>query len=103
MMFILNAFMFIRQYLNKGEIRMRLSKFGGKEIVNMSDGSKLGLLEDADLLIDEDTGKIVAFIIDDGRFFKTSDKYSVKIPWENIKKIGNDIIIVDFDKDSKYN
>lgn len=84
---------------------MRLSRFGGKEIINLSDGTKLGLLEDADLLIDENTGKIEAFLINSGRrlSFRSSEKSVLKIPWENIKKIGSDIIVVEFNKNSRYN
>lgn len=84
---------------------MRLSRFGGKEIINLSDGTKLGLLEDADLLIDENTGKIEAFLINSGsKFsFRASERSAFKIPWENIKKIGSDIIVVEFNKNSRYN
>lgn len=84
---------------------MRLSRFGGKEIINLSDGTKLGLLEDADLLIDENTGKIEAFLINSGGklSFRAAEKSNIRIPWENIRKIGSDIIVVEFNKNSRYN
>lgn len=82
---------------------MRLSKFGGKEIINLNDGTKLGLLEDADLLIDENTGKIEAFYINGGSrlSFRSSEKNGIKISWDSIKKIGSDIIVVEFDKGNR--
>ncbi|MDI6602363.1 MAG: YlmC/YmxH family sporulation protein [Thermoanaerobacteraceae bacterium] len=83
---------------------MLLSKFGGKELVNLNDGSRLGLIEDADLLIDEETGKIDSFIIYENRllFFIRNDRNGYKIPWDAIRKIGNDMVIVEMDNKRKY-
>ncbi len=82
---------------------MLLSKFGGKELVNLNDGSRLGLIEDADLLVDEETGKIESFIIFENRlFFMKSDRNGYKIPWDAIRKIGNDMVIVEIDDKKKY-
>jgi len=78
---------------------MRLSKFSGREIVNLNDGSRLGLIEDADLLIDPESGKIDSILVYEtkNQFFLKSEKNLIRIPWDNIKKIGNEMIIVDID------
>lgn len=79
---------------------MRLSKLGGKEIVNLSDGGRLGVIADSDLVIDEQSGKILALLVPDrkSQFALFSSKYEVEIPWSSIKKIGNDMIIIDMDE-----
>lgn len=76
---------------------MRLKELVGKEIVNISDGFRLGLIGDSDLVIDEKTGKIEAFIIPDKNAFWSSwfDSKTLTIPWSAIKKIGKEIIVVE--------
>lgn len=78
---------------------MRLSRLGGKEIVNLNDGGRLGIIADSDLVIDEKTGKILSLLVPDRRsqFKFFGDKYEVEIPWNAIKKIGNDMIIIEIE------
>ncbi|SNX55464.1 YlmC/YmxH family sporulation protein [Thermoanaerobacterium sp. RBIITD] len=84
---------------------MRLSEFGYKEIVNLNDGKRLGLIEDSDLIIDENTGEINSIIVYEakGSLFRNKLNY-IEIPWEFIKKIGNDMIIVEMEteKNRRY-
>ncbi len=82
---------------------MLLSELSGKEIVNLHDGAKLGLVGDSDIKINAN-GKIEALIISSRSnygwlFSKNTDKEgeTVVIPWKAIKKVGNEIIIVDID------
>lgn len=81
---------------------MRLSSLGEKEIVNLSDGGRFGLLADADLLIDEKFGKIKAVLLPDFRYQKGlfSGRNYMQIPWSSIKKVGSDIII--FEGETEY-
>lgn len=80
---------------------MRLSSLGEKEIVNLSDGGRFGLLADSELLIDEKFGKIKAVLLPDYRnqkgFF--SGRNYMQIPWKSIKKVGTDIIIFEGDEE----
>ena len=46
---------------------MRLSELGEKEIINLNNGARLGLLNDADIVFDEETGKIVSLIAPEQR------------------------------------
>lgn len=80
---------------------MKLSKLGGKEIVNLNDGGRLGMLAESDLLIDERNGKIKALLVPDfkSQFSIFHDKNYFEIPWECVKKIGNDMIIIEIEED----
>lgn len=82
---------------------MRLSTIGGKEIVNLYDGSSLGLISESDLLIDRKTGRIHSLLIPESKGFFSlfSNNSLTEIPWESIKKIGNDMIIIDLENSYK--
>ncbi|WP_026476064.1 YlmC/YmxH family sporulation protein [Alkaliphilus transvaalensis] len=82
---------------------MRFSSMSGKEIVNLCDGSRLGIIGDSDLLVDEKTGKIVALLIPDQKnvFNFLSTNSILEIPWNAIKKIGNDMIIIELEDNDK--
>ena len=76
---------------------MRLSKLYGKEILTLPDCERLGYLGDCDMLIDRESGKIESLIIPEskGFFSLLIEKKYLEIPWERIKKIGSDMIIID--------
>lgn len=81
---------------------MKLSKLGGKEIVNLSNGERLGIINNSDLVIDTKSGKIVSFLVPEKNQFKLfGDKQEMKIPWESIKKIGEDMMIIEFNTKNK--
>ena len=74
----------------------KTSDFRQKEVINIYDGKRLGFVCDVD--IDIQTGKLNAIIIP-GRakflgFLGTVEDYV--IPWNNIKTVGEDIILVDY-------
>jgi YlmC/YmxH family sporulation protein len=68
---------------------------GGKEIVNLNTGERLGIVAEADLVIEEDTGKIVKLLIPNERFSIFSEREYIEVPWENVRKIGSDMIIIE--------
>ena len=74
---------------------MKLSEISSKDVINDEDGVKLGKIVDAE--IDVATGKIVNVTIYRGfKFFNVfASKDNVQIPWNKIKKIGNDVVIVE--------
>ncbi|SDY84830.1 sporulation protein, YlmC/YmxH family [Proteiniborus ethanoligenes] len=84
---------------------MRLSELGGKEIVNLNDGGRLGIVADSDLIIDDKSGKILALLVPDRRsqfrIFSLNDKGGIEIPWSSIRKIGNDMIIIELDEEAR--
>lgn len=75
---------------------MRYKEISGKEIVNVVHGSRLGILGQTDLEINEQTGQIEAFIIPNYKWFGLmKEGEETKIRWRSIKKIGDDMIIVE--------
>lgn len=78
---------------------MILSQLGEKEIVNLNNGERLGIMADSDILVDEKTGKIIAFLMPERKLqFKLfGESENIEIPWDSIRKIGNDMIIVELE------
>ncbi|OPZ90992.1 MAG: PRC-barrel domain protein [Firmicutes bacterium ADurb.Bin419] len=76
----------------------RTSDFRQKEVINISDGRRLGFV--CDVEINLETGRLDAIVIPgEGRFFGLFGKDGdYVIPWSKIKKIGEDIILVEFDE-----
>ena len=75
---------------------MKLSELYNKEIINIDTGENLGIFGDCDLIINEKTGEIISFISGQSSsfsFFKEQKKREVS--WKSIKKIGNDMIIIE--------
>ncbi len=66
-----------------------------KEVINVSDGAKLGYV--SDVKIDLSNGRLTAIVVPGayrlmGFLGKDED---IVIRWESIKKIGDDIIIIE--------
>lgn len=75
---------------------MRFKEIGGKEIINVNLGIKLGVLGQTDLEINEQTGQIEAFIIPTYKWFGLKkENEETTIRWRDIKVIGEDMIIVE--------
>lgn len=81
---------------------MRFSDLENKEIINFSDGKKLGLVGNCDLSIDLETGKILEIIIPENDSFWDGfigKSKTLTISWNSIKKIGQDTLIVEIDSE----
>lgn len=78
---------------------MNLHQLGGKEIVNLNNGERLGNIAEADIVVEKRTGKIKSLLVPDGRvqFRLFSERSEIEIPWSSIRKIGNDMIIIELD------
>ncbi len=74
---------------------MKTSELRARDVINIVNGKRLGLV--ADLELDLDQGRILAIVIPGpGRFFGLFGKEKdYVIPWEKIAKIGDDVILVD--------
>ncbi|MFZ3171282.1 MAG: YlmC/YmxH family sporulation protein [Carboxydocellales bacterium] len=79
---------------------MRLSELVGKEVINIYDGARLGVVGESDVIIDVSTGQIESFILPNkgGVLGFWVDKQNLVIPWLAIKKIGSEVIIVEMDQ-----
>lgn len=73
---------------------IKISEFQIKDVVNVSDGKRLGNI--GDIEINLTTGKIEAVVITgNGRMLGIFGKEEeIVIPWKNIIKIGQDVILV---------
>ncbi|MGD7043604.1 YlmC/YmxH family sporulation protein [Jeotgalibacillus proteolyticus] len=73
---------------------MRISELQQKDVVSVSDGKRLGPISDIDINVK--TGMIEAIIIQGNGNWKGwfSKGGEVTIPWKDLVKIGNDVILV---------
>ena len=74
---------------------VKISELKQREVININDGKRLGIVYDVE--IDMEKGKIDAIVMPGtgrvmGIFSRESD---VVVSWENIKKIGTDVILID--------
>lgn len=86
---------------------MLLSDLAGKEIINLFDGAKLGQIGDADIAISSG-GSIEAIILTSrsgfGSFWGNmgeKERDTLVIPWQAVKKVGSEVIIVDLENKSE--
>ncbi|BBW96638.1 MULTISPECIES: YlmC/YmxH family sporulation protein [Geobacillus] len=75
---------------------MRLSELSGKEIVDVRRAERLGVLGQTDLEINEQTGQVEALLIPTGKWFGLrKDHQEIRVPWNYIRKIGSDMVMID--------
>jgi YlmC/YmxH family sporulation protein len=87
--------------VNTGETAergMKISDFQTKDVINITDGKRLGQISDLEL--DLKQGRIEAIVVPGysrfmGFFGGGTD---LVIPWRNIVKIGSDVILVKMDE-----
>jgi len=76
---------------------MLLSEMAVKELIQIEDGKRFGLLADTELLFEPTSGKIIGFLVLKelgGRTFKSKASHqNVYIAWEDIVLIGEHRIL----------
>ena len=72
---------------------MRLSDLQNKDLVSVDDGKKIGSI--IDVVINE-KGVLDSLIVEKSIFLisKFTSKNEIQIKWDQIKKIGEDVILV---------
>lgn len=72
---------------------MRLSDLQNKTIINLSDGKNIGNIIDLEI---NDDGTAAGLVVEKHKFLISSltSKKELLIKWEQIKKIGEDVILV---------
>ena len=73
---------------------MRLSDLQDKDIVNISDGKKIGSIIDVN--IDEE-GSMKSLAVEESKFTLFNNKNEMEVLWKQIEKIGEDVILVKID------
>ena len=73
----------------------RISDMRSKEVINITDGDRLGYIYD--IMFSAETGKITAVILPGhsrilGLFGHESD---IIIPWSSVRKVSSDVILVE--------
>ena len=76
-------------------MQCRMRDLRCKEVINISDGCRLGFVSDVDIRIPE--GQVIAIVVNGpcrffGLFGRGEEFY---IPWECIQRIGDDTILID--------
>ena len=76
-------------------MQCRMRDLRCKEVINISDGCRLGFVSDVDIRIPE--VQVIAIVVNGpcrffGLFGRGEEFY---IPWECIQRIGDDIILID--------
>ena len=74
---------------------VKISELKQKDVININDGRRLGVVYDVE--IDMEKGKIDALVVPGtGKILRLFSKESdIVVSWENIKKIGADVILID--------
>ena len=74
---------------------MRISDLQNKDVINTNNGKRMGSIVDASV---SDDGKLLSFIVLNNKFFsKFSGQNEIEVGWSQIKKIGDDVILVSVD------
>lgn len=79
---------------------MRMVELSGKQIINIANGVCLGMVGESDLTVELSSGRIQAIIVPrrSNPINFWVEKQCLIIPWEAVKKIGTEVIIVDLDQ-----
>ena len=72
---------------------MRLSDLQNKDIINVNDGKRIGKIIDVNI---DEMGTMKSLVTEKYRLFFSmfSSKSEVEINWNQIEKIGDDVILV---------
>nr|WP_229734825.1 YlmC/YmxH family sporulation protein [Halobacillus andaensis] len=71
---------------------VRLKQLSSKEVIDVKEGRKLGVLGQADLKIDPDSGEIISLIILNKGLFHS--RAETVIDWNHVEIIGEDTILI---------
>jgi len=73
---------------------MRLSELHSREIINLHDGARVGLVGETEILFDPETGEIQELLLP-ARGGIWQRRRSLAIPWEAVRRIGPEVMIVE--------
>lgn len=85
-----------------GDLAMRWSQLGHRDIVNVHDGSRLGRAGDADLVFDPGTGAIAGFVVYSPGWLGSwlgalvGLRRQMTVPWSAVRRLGPEVLVVEF-------
>ena len=76
---------------------MRIYDLKQREVINIRDGCRVGYI--SDIIIDREDGSVSKLIVPGtGRMFGVfGPEQEYHIPWDKVKQIGDDLVLVDCD------
>jgi YlmC/YmxH family sporulation protein len=76
-------------------MQFKISDLSSRDIVNMADGTKLGVVKDVH--VDMETGQVLALVLSSGKkyFRLLGAGKDVVVPWDKVKKIGVHTVLVE--------
>lgn len=89
---MINIFLFEYDKLGDG---MRLSDLQSKDIVSVADGKRIGVIIDVSL---SNEGRLESLIVSKTKMFNVFNNGEMEIKWNQITKIGEDVILVNMTK-----
>lgn len=75
------------------DLMYSIANLRSMELIDISSGAKMGYMKD--LIIDCTEYKIVSIVIPNQKSSWFGKNDDIEIPWERVKKIGMDIILID--------
>lgn len=76
------------------EILHSLNTIKSMEVIDIITGSKIGFVKD--LVVDCENYKIISLLLPNPKIGWFSKKNDIEIPWNQIYKIGLDVILVNY-------
>jgi YlmC/YmxH family sporulation protein len=77
-----------------GESLHSLNSIKTMEVIDIATGSKMGFIKD--LVVDCTNYRVISILLPNQKMGWFSKKNDIEIPWEQISKIGLDVILVDY-------
>jgi len=74
---------------------VRLSDLRDRDVININDGRRLGVISDLDLDLEKGVIRALILLGAGGFMGVIARKNDLVIPWAQVKKIGVDAILVD--------
>lgn len=81
---------------------IRITELRERDVVNVNDGRRLGLIKDLELDLEKGLVKSIVIPGAGGVWGKISRSKDYVVPWEKIVKIGVDTILVDYPQDDYH-
>ena len=82
------------------EMLFSLNNLRSMEVIDFNKGKKLGHI--IDVKIDSDLNKILSIIIQEEKTSWFGKSEDIEILWENVIKVGIDVILVKVENDNRY-
>ncbi|AYD39993.1 YlmC/YmxH family sporulation protein [Clostridium fermenticellae] len=78
--------------MEENESLYSIANLKAMEVIDINTGTKIGFIKD--FKVDCESNKVVSIIIPSSKISWFGKNDDIEIPWENISKIGVDVILV---------